>query len=254
MKKIVIVLIVPLVLSAAVTAALAAGQEASAASVIAKCAEAMGGEAGIKAVRTLRLEVVYPEHDATPVLHEVRLPNKLRTERPGSYIAVFDGRKGAMLKFDPAKPDGPLVPQDLPEGAERGFETDLVWFYPLFFEYPAEYAGVVDFKGTKCHKLRVTLPLGTQADYLVDAGTSLVRAAALDETFQGQTYHMEREWLDLRPIQGVPYPSRMSYPGRGGKIAVAEIKKVEFNPVLAEDRFKVPALAADGPAPQRQGR
>jgi hypothetical protein len=36
---------------------------------------------------------------------------------------------------------------------------------------------------------------------------------------------MEREWLD---------------PGRGGKAAIAELKKVEFNPVLAEDRFNVP--------------
>jgi pimeloyl-ACP methyl ester carboxylesterase len=32
----------------------------------------------------------------------------------------------------------------------------------------------------------------------------------------------------------------MTYPGRGGKSATAEIKKIEFNPVLSEGRFQVP--------------
>jgi len=35
----------------------------------------------------------------------------------------------------------------------------------------------------------------------------------------------------------------MSYAGQGGKTAVAEIRKIEFNPVLGEDRFKIPAVA-----------
>lgn len=240
MKKALIVPFVVLALALDMAPSLAAGQEATAAAVVAGCVEAMGGEDGIKSVRTMRLQVVYTDHDATPVLHEIRLPNQLRTERPGEYVAVFDGRRGGMLKFDPAKPDEPPVVQKAPEGFERGFETDLVWFYPLFLEYPAEYAGVVDSKGIQCHKLVVTLPLGTRAEYLVDARTYLIKEAAVDETFQGQTYHMSREWLDLRPVRGIPYPSRMSYPARGGKTAVAEIRKVEFDPVLSEDRFKVP--------------
>jgi outer membrane lipoprotein-sorting protein len=54
---------------------------------------------------------------------------------------------------------------------------------------------------------------------------------------------MEREWLDFESVQGIIYPSRMSYPGRDGKTATAEIMKVEFNPLLSEDRFKIPARA-----------
>lgn len=52
---------------------------------------------------------------------------------------------------------------------------------------------------------------------------------------------MEREWLDLRPVEGILYPGRMTYPGRGGKTAVAEIKKIEFNPVFDADRFIAPS-------------
>ena len=62
----------------------------------------------------------------------------------------------------------------------------------------------------------------------------------MDEVYQGKTHHMEREWLDLRPVQGILFPGRMSYPGKGGKMAIAEIKKIEFNVDLAEDRFKAP--------------
>ncbi len=33
---------------------------------------------------------------------------------------------------------------------------------------------------------------------------------------------------DRAPIQGILYPGRMTYPGRGGTQATAEIRKVEF--------------------------
>ena len=241
MKRTIIVLGMALVLAAASggAAGQASGQtEASA--IIAKCAEAMGGAARVKAVRTLRLDVVYPDHDASAVLHEIRLPNEMRTERPGEYASIFDGRTGAMLKYDPAKPGQPPVPQVLPAEASRGFETDLVWFFPGFFEFSTQYAGLVDSNGAKCHKLITTLPLGTQATYLVDSGTYLVKTVAVDETYKGQTFHMEREWLDLKPVEGILYPSRMTYPARGGKTATAELRKIEFNPVLDEGRFVIP--------------
>ncbi len=243
MKKNIFALGTVLGIAAVVTIAWGAVEPTEAAAIVARCAKAMGGGARIMAIRTLRLEVVYPDHGPTAVLQEIRRPNRIRTERPGEYVAVFDGRRGAMLKSDPAKPGQPPVPQELPAGAARGFETDLVWFFPAFFDFPAEYAGIADSNGTRCHKLAVTLPLGTRAEYLVDARTYLVRTIAVDETYQGQTFHMEREWLDIRSAQGIMYPGRMTYPGRGGKTATAEIKKIEFNPVLGEDRFEVPAVA-----------
>lgn len=214
------------------------GENAATAAIIAKCAEAMGGEARIKAVKTLRAEVVYPDHGATAVVHEIRRPNQIRTERPGEYVSVFDGRRGALLKFDPAKPGQPPVPQKLPPDAARGFETDLVWFFPAFFDFPAELAGIVEADGINCHKLVVTLPLGTKAEYLVDSRTFLIKKIVLEETYSGQTFRMEREWRDLTPVQKILFPKRMTYAGRGGKISTAEITKIEFNPVLSEDLFK----------------
>lgn len=211
------------------------------ASIVARCAEAMGGTDRIKAIKGLRLEVVYPDHDATPVLHEIRRPNRIRTERPGSYAAVFDGARGLLLKYDPAQPGRPPVLQDLPAGAARGFETDLVWFVPAFLDFPAEDAGAWASNGVKCRGLAVMLPLGTRAVYGIDARTSLIKTIAVDEVFEGRTFHMEREWLDYAAVQGILYPRRMTYRGRNGDTAVAEIRRIEFNPVLGDDRFRLPA-------------
>ena len=212
----------------------------TAASIIAECAEAMGGAAAIENIKALRAEIVYPDHGPSAVLQEIRRPNLIRTERPGDYAAIFDGQRGALLKYDPAKPGQAPVPQDLPAEAARGFETDLIWFFPSFFDFPTQYAGVVELNGAKYRKLITTLPLGTRAEYLVDARTHTVKTVAVDETFQGRTFHMEREWLDPTSVQGIIYPSRMTYMGRDGKPATAEIKRIEFNPVLSEDRFRIP--------------
>jgi hypothetical protein len=58
---------------------------------------------------------------------------------------------------------------------------------------------------------------GTLAEYLVDAETYLIKTIAVDETYQGKTFHMERGWLDLKSGQGILYPDRMSYAVQGGK-------------------------------------
>jgi len=95
----------------------------------------------------------------------------------------------------------------VPAQATGGVSTDLVWFFPSVFDFPAEYAGIGEWKGAKCHKLIATLPLGTRAEYLIDAGTFLIRAIAVEETYQGKAFRLEREWLDLKPLQGIIYPS-----------------------------------------------
>ncbi len=113
MKKNFIIFRLVLGFAAAVTMAWSAVEQTEPASIIAKCTEAMGGAARIKAVRTLRLEVVYPDHGASAVLHEIRRPNLIRTERAGDYVAVFDGPESLVLStaaaakfFGPADPLG----------------------------------------------------------------------------------------------------------------------------------------------------
>jgi hypothetical protein len=68
----------------------------------------------------------------------------------------------------------------------------------------------------------VNLPLGTRVTYLINAKTSLIGTVAIDETSEGKTYHIERDWLDVQPVKGILYPSRMTYPGRDGSIILED--------------------------------
>ena len=105
--------------------------------------------------------------------------------------------------------------------------SEAIIFAMLATMNPAEYAGLVEWNGTKCHKLNVTLPLGTIAAYLVDASNFRVRLVAVDETYEGKTYHLEREWLDLSPVDGILLPKRMTYSGGEAKTAIAEVRTIE---------------------------
>ncbi|MDH4270364.1 MAG: hypothetical protein OEW18_00145 [Candidatus Aminicenantes bacterium] len=240
MKKGITAVAVFVVLSVGHEAGQSFARNSVATKIIAGCIEAMGGKTVINAFRTLRLEVVYPDHGNAPVLNEFKRPNLIRMERPGEYVMIFNGRRGALLMVDPADSGRGLVPKVIPAEQMKGFEIDIAWFIPAFLDHPTEYAGTTERNGVKCFSLIATLPLGTRITYFLNAETSLIRTIAIDETYEGKTYHMERDWLDVQPVQGILYPSRMTYPGRDGKTYTAILKKIDINPVLDDNRFRLP--------------
>jgi hypothetical protein len=234
-----------ILLSAGHAAGQSSARDPEAARIIAGCIEAMGGAAVVNNFQTLRVEAVYPDHGTDPVLHEFKRPNLIRMERPGEYVLIFDGRSGAMLTKDPADPGRGLVPKAVPADLTKGFEVDIAWFIPAFLDHPTDYAGTTEKDGIKCYTLIATLPLGTPVTYLIDPETSLIRTIVIDETYEGKTFHMERDWLDVQPVQGILYPGRMTYPGRDGKTFTAVLKKIEINPALDTRLFQLPGEGKD---------
>jgi len=216
----------------------AAIQPPDAASVVARCAEAMGGRAAIESLRSLRVEVVYPDHGEAPISHEVRRPHQFRTESEGRYVLVFDGSRASYRDLDPAKTG--RSPVSLPPEQLADLDVDIAWLVPAFFDYPSEYLGTDRSRGVLCHKLAVSLPLGARAVYFLDASTNLVRTIAVDVTLGGKPFHAERDWVDYRVVQGIRYPGGMTYAGRDKTTRTAVIRSVVFNPALDEARFRVP--------------
>jgi outer membrane lipoprotein-sorting protein len=230
------------VLSLGHAAGQSSARDSESVGIIADCIEAMGGKAVIDTFQTVRLEVIYPDHGTDSVQHEFKRPNLIRMERPGEYLMIFDGRSGTMLEKDPVDPGRGLVPKAIPAELLKGIEVDIAWFIPAFLDHPTEYAGTMEKNGVKCFTLIVTLPLGTRVTYLIDVETKLIKTIAMDETYEGQTFHMERDWLDVQPTQGILYPRRMTYPGRDGKTFTAVLKKIEINPSLDDRRFRLHGL------------
>jgi hypothetical protein len=213
------------------------------AAVVARCAEAMGGRARIDAIKTLRATVAYSDHTGAPVVHEIKRPGLLRSEGPGRYTLIFDGQRACMITINPDQGAPPSAPQIFPAEAGKDCEIDIAWLIPAFFDHPARYAGTVERGGRLHDVLVVVLPLGGTMTYQIDAKTSRIGLISTDLTYEGKTYHMEREWTDYRSEQGINYPTAMTYQGRGGQPARASIITLEVNPPLDDARFHFPDSA-----------
>lgn len=211
----------------------------NAAAIVSRCAEAMGGERRVRAVRSLRAEVVYTDHGDAPVVHEVLRPNRYRAESAGRYVAIFDGARASYRSLNPGQSAGGLM--FVPAEDLADFEADIAWLFPAFFDHPAEYIGTSERAGTLCHGLRVKLPRGATMTYLIDASTGLVKVIAADLTIRGNAVHLEREWREHRVVQGIRYPGSMTYQGRDKTVQIALVRSVVFNPPLDESRLRVPA-------------
>jgi hypothetical protein len=208
-----------------------------AAIVVADCAKAMGGEARIRALRTLRVEVVFGDHGDAPIVYEIRRPNQYRIESAGRYVTRFDGRQASQQRLDPSHPSA--APVLMPASVMADVDLEIAWLVPAFFDYPAESLGAADVAGRRCDRLRVTLPFGARVTYAIDAATHLVHVISVDAVLDGKPFHTERQWTDYRDVDGLRYPGAMTYQGRDQRPKAAVIRAVLLNPPLPESRFAV---------------
>jgi len=131
-------------------------------------------------------------------------------------------------------------PGPVPEEEWKDNEIDIVWYFPAFFDYPAEYLGVQTVNGVQTYRVEVTLPLGAVMTYYIDVETDLVLKAAADFTLYEEAHHAERAYSDYRTVDGLLYPHKFTYPGRDGNSRLtATIEKLEINLPL-EGRFTIP--------------
>ncbi|HNR39916.1 MAG TPA: ankyrin repeat domain-containing protein [Acidobacteriota bacterium] len=214
------------------------GRAPTAAELVDRCARAMGGAEAIRGLKTLRFHSIYPDHGDTPILFEIMRPNRSRSPRAD---LVFDGTRACFINGRDGKPG----PQMVPAEELVDFEVEIGWFFPAFFDYPAEYAGAETVEGREAHKLRVALPRGARMTYFLDAATDLVVRITAEFTLGGKEYTFDRALSDHRPVNGLVFPHCFTYTGRTG-VQTGRIEKIELNVPLAEDAFRIPKEPAGG--------
>ncbi|MBT8467793.1 MAG: hypothetical protein KJN97_03495 [Deltaproteobacteria bacterium] len=224
----------------ALTAFTTACRQPTAEEVVTRAAEAMLGAERIEDLRTLRVRMVYPDHDY-PVETELSRPNRMRTEGIGSYVLVFDGERGAFLERPLAEDGTPQGPELIDPSYLRDLELDIAFIFPAFFDYPAEYLGLEEAEGVETHKLAVILPLGVRMTYFVDADSYLPLKVLADVTVDGTEYHPGRIFNDYEDWGGVQYPRTVTYWWLADNVETAVVDLVEVNVALGEDRFTIPA-------------
>jgi hypothetical protein len=224
----------------ALTAFTTACRRPTAEEIVTRAAEAMMGAERIEDLRTLRVRMIYPDHDY-PVVTELSRPNRMRTEGVGSYVLVFDGELGAFLERPPAEDGTPQGPELIDPKYLRDLELDIAFVFPAFFDYPAEYLGLEEAEGVETHKLAVVLPLGIRTTYFIDADSYLPLKVLADVTVDGTEYHPGRVFHDYEDWGGLRYPRTVTYWWLVDNVETAVVDLVEVNEAYGEDRFTIPA-------------
>ncbi len=227
----------------ALTAMLSACRPPTAERVVALAADAMVGARGrIEDVKTLRVRMAYPGHEY-PVITELRRPDRMRTEGVGNYVLVFDGERGAFLKRPPAEDGAPRVPGLIDAAYLKDLELDIAFLFPAFFDHPWEYLGRERVEGVETHKIGVTLPLGIETTYYIDAESHLPLKVVAAVSVDGTEYRPGRVFGDWEDRGGMLYPRTVRYwwVGEDADTATAVVELVEVNPPLGDDRFAIPA-------------
>jgi hypothetical protein len=206
----------------------------TAAEVIARCAAAMGGQARIDALKTLRIGAVYPDHGDKIFITEIKRPNM--SYEAASFL-VFDGQRACLLKG----PDYKSGPQLVDEQDLTDFDVIVGSFFPAFFDFPSDYLGAETVEGREMHKIRPKLPHGAELVYSIDGQTWLPAKFSTRMTIRGRSFGSERGFSDYKNVRGILYPHGFTYPGRDRTSVIqGRIASVEINPVLDEAHFTIP--------------
>jgi ankyrin repeat protein len=200
--------------------------------VVARCARAMGGEAAIKGLKTMRVHSIYPDHGSEPIPFEIMRPNLSRN--PHGEL-VFDGTRACSLKGM----DGKSGPQMVDAEDLKDFEVEIGYYFPAFFDRPSEYLGIEKRRGNENHKLLVALPLGAEMTYYIDTQTNLVSSVVSEFSIGGKDFRFERVYSDYRTIGGFTFPYGFTYDSRNGVMS-GRVDKIEFNVPLDKRIFQIP--------------
>lgn len=208
-----------------------AAEQLTAEDIVARCAEAMGGEHGIETLRTLRFQLSAPNRPE-PTMWEIERPNWVRKERIGDMVLVFDGSRAAFLQA-PANEDGtPGVPNVVDQEHWHHFEMDIALYVPAFFEYAATYVDTTSVRGSAAHLLHVTLPMGGVVEYAIDAESFLPTKISLPDW--GYDVFLD----DYRDIAGYKYFHKVR--SSADEDDTTSLENLVINVNLGQSRFAIP--------------
>ncbi|MFC1639235.1 hypothetical protein ACFL3B_00560 [Gemmatimonadota bacterium] len=211
-------------------------QQVTSEDVVSACADAMGGQAAIDNVSTIRLTYQLPDHGG-PATLEIRRPNLLRV---GDL--VFDGDRAAFLARQPLADGTPRPAELVPSEEWKDFEMEVGWFFPVFFDFPSEYGGIEVIDGIETHRLDVHLPLGARLTYFIDTATHLPLMLESFVTVRGRKSRYVRRFGDYRETGGILYPQTFTYYSHHVReMFTVPIEELELNVPMEDGRFAIPA-------------
>jgi outer membrane lipoprotein-sorting protein len=224
--------------------------------IIAKNLEARGGEAKLRAVKSVRITGKFE------VAPGMVAPTALVLKRPGMVrmeftvqgmvgIQAYDGKNGwSVMPFMGKKDPEPMAADDVKE-----MEDEADFDGPLM-DYKAkgntvEYLGKEKVEGSDAYKLKVTRKNGNIQTIFIDVDSGLEVKTVTKTKMRGNETEVETSYSDFRNVEGLVFPFSIenTIVGTAQKQKFTA-EKVELNPDLSDAQFQMPAPApAEQPKP-----
>lgn len=217
----------------------------SADEVVAKYYQAAGGLDKFKAVNSMRIsgrmtlgqgmEAVFTRITKRPKF--VRLDFTLQGV---TATQAYDGQTAWMFVPFMGQSAPEVMPADLAKGMdeEADFDGPLVGYKERGIQ--VELVGQEPVEGTNTYKLKVTLKNGDVTYYFMDAEGYLPIRTESKRTMQGREFNIVTTLGDYKPEGGLVVPHSIEVSGQGPGSQGFVIEKVELNPTLKDDDFKMP--------------
>jgi hypothetical protein len=222
----------------------------TAAELVAKNVEAKGGEAALKAVKSLRREgrlVVNGGQYVLGLVETKQRPDSIRTEislQGLAQVQAYDGKEG--WRIDPF--GGRKDPERMPADDVREYAEDASIDGALADAAAAgsriDYLGTEDIDGTPAHKLKVTRKDGGVQYVYLDPDYFLEIRVESQRTVRGVKRTAVTDYGNYEKVGGVYWPLSIESGLKGaGDPAKYEYESAVVNPEIAPGYFSFPAAA-----------
>jgi outer membrane lipoprotein-sorting protein len=222
--------------------------------IIAKSIEARGGEAKLRAVKSIRLtgKIEVAPGMVAPMTMYLKRPEMVRMEftvQGMTGIQAYDGKEGwDIMPFQGKKDAEPMAADDVKLMEAQGDIDGPLMDYKAKGN-TVEYLGKDKVEGSDAYKLRVTRKNGIVETYFIDADTGLEVKTITKAKIHGNETEEETTNSDFRTVDGLVFPFAIES-GTVGSTQKQKItvEKIEINPDVGDAQFHMPAPAPAGPA------
>ena len=225
--------------------------------ILAKNAEAKGGMDKLRALKSVKFtgKMTLGGGMEAPIALTKKRPEMMRmdfTVQGMTGTQAFDGTNGWMLMpFMGKKEAEPLSADALKE------VKDMADFDGPFIDYAkkgykVELLGKGDVEGTPAYKLKVDRS-GQESVVYIDAESFLEIKAEAKRKVQGQEIEGETVFGNYQEFGGMLFPMSIEMKAKGMPAGqTITLEKVEINPEVADDTFKMPVKKAEAAPAAKQ--
>jgi len=239
------------VAAAAVFALPAAAQTVD--EIIAKSIAARGGEAKLRAVKSMRFtgHIEVGPGMVAPMSLVVKRPGMVRMEfsiQGMTGIQAYDGKEGWDVMPFQGKKDAELMAADDVKEMEDQADIDGALMDYKTKGNTVEYLGKDKVEGSDAYKLKVTKKNGIIETSFIDADSGLEVKSITKAKIRGNDTEIETTYSDFRDVDGLIFPFSLEQGAVGSpQKQKITLEKVEINPDLSDAQFHMPAPAPAKP-------